>query len=164
MRPSQAQPAEFSIQINHASGTGNRNLRPERYGKKLLDPPRSRIPDQLDGVGGGKFIFINKTTLRIIDALAGVEVGSACIHLTRVRDNLSAAQAERVLCIALVQFVEYQRKSVVIIKLVGQLCIRLIAGDCAMFAVAVCLKTGNIDYVIERPCRSTCSIPTACSA
>lgn len=148
IRPSQTQSPEFAIQIDYAPGTGNRNLRAERHGKKLLDLSGSCIPDQLDSVRGGKSMFIYQSALRIADTLASVEVDDACISLAWIRQHLSTRSVREGPGIVLVQFVNHQRKLGIVIEPVSQLGVRLVAGGSAMFAVAIRLKTRNIDHVI----------------
>ena len=55
-------------------------------------------------------MFINQATLSIVDALAGVEGGGACIRLAGIDNHLSARQPERILRVALMQFIGDQSK------------------------------------------------------
>ena len=105
---------------------------------------------------------IDEAALCIVDALASIEGGRAYIRLARINAHLSAREPERILRIALVQLVCYQGERGVLIDPIGKLCTRLVACSGAVVAVAVRLKTRNIDHIVERTRYRACCTCRTC--
>ncbi|MCY1230037.1 hypothetical protein D9M72_424320 [compost metagenome] len=144
--PGQRAAAVDAIQVDDAAG---RRRRGAAEPEPLVQVAGTAVETPGEAVDVGQLVLDHHARLRLLDVLAGVELGRRRHRLARVGVGLRAGQSERILRQRLVEVVELASHARAAGRLRHHACIELVAARRRVVAVAVGLVGPGIERAAQ---------------